>query len=296
MSRSLYSQLTQPTPPSRRRRLPLLLAAVLIGVTLVVIPVLSRVPAEGADPPPAAAVTPVATPTPTPTPTPFDFTSPVPQSETVDMDYFSDALFIGDSRTQGLELYSGVKGATFYDYTGLTVFGVNNPGLVTVDGQDCSIMEGLEKGPQFGKIYIAFGMNELGYYNEENYLSTFGVFLEEIKSLQPDAVIYLQNLAPVDEDRCAEYGQPSCVNNTRVAVFNQMFARLAREHQVALLDIYGALDGDTGLPEGSTSDGIHFKRPLYETWLAYLMDHTVSPETYQAAQTHGDDTEGEREP
>ena len=139
-------------------------------------------------------------------------------------------------------------------------------------------------------------MNELGYYNEENYLSTFGVFLEEIKSLQPDAVIYLQNLAPVDEAKCAEYGQPSCVNNTRVSVFNQMFARLAREHQVALLDIYGALDGDTGLPEGSTSDGIHFKRPLYETWLAYLMDHTVSPETYQAAQTHGDDTDGEREP
>ena len=284
MSRSLYSQLTQPTPPSRRRRLPLLLAEVVIGVTLVMVPVLSRVPAEGADPPPTAAVTPVATPTPTPTPTPFDFTSSVPQSETVDMDYFSDALFIGDSRTQGLELYSGVKGATFYDYTGLTVFGVNNPGLVTVDGEDCSIMEALEKGPQFGKIYISFGMNELGYYNEENYLSTFGVFLEEVKVLQPNAVIYLQNLAPVDEDRCAEYGQPSCVNNTRVAVFNQMFARLAREHQVALLDIYSALAEDGGLPEDATIDGVHFKRPLYETWLAYLMDHTVTPQSYRAAQ------------
>lgn len=282
MSRSLYSQLTQPTPPSRRRRLPLLLAAVVIGVTLVVIPVLSRVPAEGADPPPTAAVTPVSTPT--PTPTPFDFTSSVPQSETVDMDYFSDALFIGDSRTQGLELYSGVKGATFYDYTGLTVFGVNNPGLVTVDGEDCSIMEALEKGPQFGKIYIAFGMNELGYYNEENYLSTFGVFLEEIKSLQPDAVIYLQNLAPVDEAKCARYGQASSINNTRVSVFNQLFARLARDHQVALLDIYSALAGDDELPEDATIDGVHFKRPLYETWLAYLMDHTVTPQSYRAAQ------------
>ena len=213
------------------------------------------------------------------------------------MDYFSAALFIGDSRTPGLELYSGVKGATFYDHTGLTVFGVNNPGLVTVDGQDYSIVEALEKGPQFGKIYIAFGMNELGYYNEENYLHTFGVFIEEVKALQPDAVIYLQNLAPVDEAKCKVYGQAFCITNARVQVFNQLFAQLAREHQVVLVDVYSALmgDGDT-LPEGATSDGIHFTRPLYETWLTCLMEHTVDPAVYQAGQTHADDMEGDREP
>ena len=38
------------------------------------------------------------------------------------MDYFSDALFIGDSRTDGLRLYSGIKGADFYCYKGLTIF------------------------------------------------------------------------------------------------------------------------------------------------------------------------------
>ncbi|MBM6666187.1 GDSL-type esterase/lipase family protein, partial [Flavonifractor plautii] len=224
-------------------------------------------------------------------------TQPAPKTQPVDMDYFSDALFIGDSRTQGLELYSGVKGATFYDHTGLTVFGVNNPGLVTVDGQDYSIVEALEKGPQFGKIYIAFGMNELGYYNEENYLHTFGVFIEEVKTLQPDAVIYLQNLAPVDEAKCKVYGQASCITNARVQVFNQLFAQLAREHQVVLVDVYSALmgNGDT-LPEGATSDGIHFTRPLYETWLTCLMEHTVDPAVYQAGQTHADDMEGDREP
>ena len=294
MSRSLYSQLTGNSSPPPRRRLPLVLAAIALGVVLVTVPVLSRAPAEGADPLPTATVTPTPTPTPTPA---FDFTQLAPKTDPVDMDYFSDALFIGDSRTHGLELYSGVKGATFYDHTGLTVFGVNNPGLVTVDGQDYSIVEALEKGPQFGKIYIAFGMNELGYYNEENYLHTFGVFIEEVKALQPDAVIYLQNLAPVDEAKCKVYGQASCITNARVQVFNQLFAQLAREHQVVLVDVYSALmgDGDT-LPEGATSDGIHFTRPLYETWLTCLMEHTVDPAVYQAGQTHADDMEGDREP
>ena len=294
MSRSLYSQLTGNSSPPPRRRLPLVLAAIALGVVLVTVPVLSRSPAEGADPLPTATVTPTPTPTPTPA---FDFTQPAPKTDPVDMDYFSDALFIGDSRTQGLELYSGVKGATFYDHTGLTVFGVNNPGLVTVDGQDYSIVEALEKGPQFGKIYIAFGMNELGYYNEENYLHTFGVFIEEVKALQPGAVIYLQNLAPVDEAKCKVYGQASCITNARVQVFNQLFAQLAREHQVVLVDVYSPLmgDGDT-LPEGATSDGIHFTRPLYETWLTCLMEHTVDPAVYQAGQTHADNMEGDREP
>ena len=294
MSRSLYSQLTGNSSPPPRRRLPLVLAAIALGVVLVTVPVLSRSPAEGADPLPTATVTPTPTPTPTPA---FDFTQPAPKTDPVDMDYFSDALFIGDSRTQGLELYSGVKGATFYVYTGLSIFGVNNPGLVTLDGQDYSIVEALEKGPQFGKVYIAFGMNELGYYNEENYLHTFGVFIEEVKALQPDAVIYLQNLAPVDEAKCKVYGQASCITNARVEAFNQLFAQLAREHQVVLVDVYSALmgDGDT-LPEGATSDGIHFTRPLYETWLTCLMEHTVDPAVYQAGQTHADDMEGDREP
>ena len=294
MSRSLYSQLTGNSSPPPRRRLPLVLAAIALGVVLVTVPVLSRSPAEGADPLPTATVTPTPTPTPTPA---FDFTQPAPKTDPVDMDYFSDALFIGDSRTHGLELYSGVKGATFYVYTGLSIFGVNNPGLVTVDGQDYSIVEALEKGPRFGKIYIAFGMNELGYYNEENYLRTFGVFIEEVKALQPNAVVYLQNLAPVDEAKCKVYGQASCITNARVQVFNQLFAQLAREHQVVLVDVYSALMGDSDtLPEGATSDGIHFTRPLYETWLTCLMEHTVDPAIYQAGQTHADDMEGDKEP
>lgn len=293
MSRSLYHKIIQENQaPPKRRRLPLMCAAVTVALVLVTVPVLGRGPVEGANPPPAAAATlipaPTATPTPTPTPDPaLDFSQPVPESAPVGMDYFSDALFIGDSRTQGLRLYSGVKGATFYDYIGLGVFGVNKPGVVTVNGTSCSIVEALEQGPQFGKIYIAFGLNELGYYNTEQYLSTFRAFLEQVKTLQPSAVIYLQNLAPVEEARCRAYGQAACINNDRVAVFNQLFAQLAQECRVALVDIHSALaDENGGLPDGATSDGIHFQRPQYETWLAYLMSHTVDPAAYQAGQTN----------
>lgn len=35
--------------------------------------------------------------------------------------YFDDAAFIGDSRTQGLQLYTGLPNATFYATQGLMV-------------------------------------------------------------------------------------------------------------------------------------------------------------------------------
>ena len=61
---------------------------------------------------------------------------------------------------------------------------------------------------------------------------------------------------------------------------------LAQEHQVALLDVAGALSDENGiLPADATADGVHFTKAWYQKWLAYLMNHTVSPEEYEAGQT-----------
>ena len=79
------------------------------------------------------------------------------------MDYFADALFIGDSRTDGLRLYSGIKGADFYCYKGLTVFEMDDRAVVELDGGKYTVEQALEKGPQYAKIYISLGINELGY-------------------------------------------------------------------------------------------------------------------------------------
>ena len=251
MSRSLYHKITD-DPPPRRRRLPLILAAVVVGAVLVTVPVLSRSPAEGADPAPTATVAPTPTPEPTPTPTPvFDFSQPVPHGVSVDMDYFSDALFIGDSRTDGLQIYSGIKGATFYCYKGLNIFDMSKRQVVEMNGGKYTVVEALQRGPQYKKIYISLGINELGYPGTDSFYKAFKSFLEEVKAAQPDAVIYLQNLVPVNPE-----------------------------------DVKSALSDANGiLPAEATVDGVHYTKAWYQKWLEYLMCHTVTPEAYQAAQT-----------
>ena len=36
------------------------------------------------------------------------------------------------------------------------------------------------------------------------------------------------------------------------------------------------------LPADTTVDGVHFTKAWYQKWLAYLMEHTVDAEVYQA--------------
>ena len=286
--------------PRRRNPIPLLAAAAAVCLALIIIPSLGSGPAQSAaaqspEAPrtlPSASPTPEATPTPTPTPEPtptpapaLDFTQPVPESEEVEMDYFADALFIGDSRTDGLRLYSGIQGADFYCYKGLTIFEVDERKIVELDGNSYSVVEALEKGPQYAKIYISLGVNELGYYNDDAYHQAFSEFLDTVKTLQPDAIIYLENLVPVNPQKCAEYKQPYYVNNDRVAAYNAIYPQLATEHQVALLDVASALSDENGiLPADATADGVHFTKAWYQKWLAYLMNHTVDPESYAAGQ------------
>ena len=286
--------------------LSLLVAAAVVCLCLILLPSAGQSPASEASSPlppevspaaasesPQAEVTPTPDPPPDPPPDPtpdpaaaFDFTQPAPQSDPVEMDYFSDALFIGDSRTDGLRIYSGIKGATFYCYKGLNIFDMGKRQVVEMNGGKYTVVDALEKGPQYKKIYISLGVNELGYPGTDSFYKAFKSFLEEVRSAQPDAVIYLQNLVPVNPEICAQKKQPSYVNNDRVADFNGVFPKLAEECQVVLLDMKTALSDENGiLPAEATVDGVHFTRAWYQKWLDYLMCHVVTPEAYQAGQT-----------
>ena len=76
--------------------------------------------------------------------------------------YFDDAVFIGDSRTEGLMLYGGMpEGTTFYASKGLNV---NTAGTTKIQdgGESITIMEGLRRHA-FKKVYVMLGVNELGW-------------------------------------------------------------------------------------------------------------------------------------
>ena len=288
---------------SRRARsgpsLPVLLAALVVCVVLLLLPALGRstqqtagvpspapsdaMPQVSPEMPDVSPVEPTETPAPTPVPTPAPTPSVSPTASEanreVDMSYFSDALFIGDSRTEGLQLYSGIEGATFFCYKGNTIFHVmaeDPKKVVTLDGNKYSVVGALEHtAGQFGKVYISLGVNELGYYDDQGYHDKFCALIDEVRRTQPDAVIYLQNVVPVNPELCAK-NWPSYVNNEKVNTYNEILDQVAEEKEVVLLDLHSALGTSDGiLAKENTSDGVHFNKAWYQEWLRYLMKHAV---------------------
>lgn len=206
----------------------------------------------------------------------YDYSQPVPESEPAPEDYFSDAAFVGDSRTDGLLLYSGIKGATGLSYKGLTISELEDKRVkFTVSGVTDTVMGALEK-ERYGKVYIMLGVNELGWHNDDLFYSTYVQAVRRIKELQPDAVIYLQAILPVTKKESD--GHPYFTNEN-ILRYNELIAQIAAEEQVYYLDVGVSVMGEDGtLPEEGSTDGIHLKRDYYKRWYEYLKTHVAPAE------------------
>ena len=216
----------------------------------------------------------------------YTFGTPVPESESVDDSWFEDAVFLGDSRTEGLQLYSGITSGTFFWEWGMSVFKVDdtNHRKVSVNGEKMTLMEALSTGT-WEKVYIMIGINDLGY-PAQSYQKALGEMIDQVREIQSGAAVYLQTMPPVNEALAQANGIAYYINNENVKAFNEAIAQIAAEKQVILLDTASCLsDGQGQLPEDMSSDGVHFKKVGYQTWLEYLKSHTVDPEEIQSART-----------
>ena len=63
----------------------------------------------------------------------------------VDAGYFSDAVFIGDSRTVGLHDYGGLNDSTFYATVGMNVYNLWTEKFCEVDGEKVTLEERLRQ-------------------------------------------------------------------------------------------------------------------------------------------------------
>ena len=228
----------------------------------------------GSSAPPAATTTPPATTTTTePATTTATFaggTSAIGSGQVADS-YFDDAAFIGDSRTQGLQLYTGLPNATFYATQGLMVDTFFSKKFVKAGGGKITIPDAM-KNQTFKKVYIMLGVNELGWAYEKVFIQKYGEVVDKVKELQPDAKIYVQSILPVTK---AKSDGDAIYNNTKISRYNELIEQMCREKGVTYLHVADAVGLDNGaLPAGSATDGVHLNREYCYKWLDYLKTHT----------------------
>lgn len=204
----------------------------------------------------------------------YDYSSPVPQSAPVDDSYFSDAVFMGDSRTEGFALFSGLDTMTTYASRGLNVSTVFTDATIDLNGTMVTAIDAL-RNTSFSKLYIMFGLNEASWPYSEVFIDEYGDIIDEARAINPNAIIYIQSILPVTKS-CSDSSES--FNKTKIDSLNAMLQQLAAEKQVYYIDCEKALaDSEGYLPEEASTDGIHFGVPECEAWLEYLKTHTVSP-------------------
>ena len=228
----------------------------------------------GSSAPPAATTTPPATTTMTePATTTATFaggTTAIGSGQVADS-YFDDAAFIGDSRTQWLQLYTGMPNATFYATQGLMVDTFFSKKFVKAGGGKITIPDAM-KNQTFKKVYIMLGVNELGWAYEKVFIQKYGEVVDKVKELQPDAKIYVQSILPVTK---AKSDGDAIYNNTKISRYNELIEQMCREKGVTYLHVADAVGLDNGaLPAGSATDGVHLNREYCYKWLDYLKTHT----------------------
>ncbi len=217
---------------------------------------------------------PPASPTPTPVPLGPDGL-PLVRYTFVDDSYFDDAVFIGDSRTRSLQLYSGLDNTTFLAETGLTIQTVLDRKLTPSNStQKTTVREYLETH-QFRKVYLMLGINELGSGTTESFVEDYAAVLQTIRELQPDAIIYLQAILNISE---AKHNEGTYINNDTILERNALLKTLADNVTVFWLDANQAIcDENHFLRKEYTYDGVHLQAKYVPIWVMWLESNAVLP-------------------
>lgn len=195
-----------------------------------------------------------------------------PSFVTVDNSYFDDALFIGDSRMEGIKDYSDIKNSTFYASSGLNVFKINKNNI-EVDGYGKTSFSHVLNAKKYGKVYLMSGLNESGY-KLNVIMNQYTSIVEQIREAQPDAIIFLcANLhVSAKMDKTEKYR-----NNKTLNEINEGIKTLADNKSIFYIDINNDYFNDENgcLDSNITSDGVHFLGKYYKIWGQWFREHGI---------------------
>lgn len=183
-----------------------------------------------------------------------------------DESFFDDALFIGDSRMVSSAYYARLGKADYFTDVGMNVFQIFSV-TASDDNFDATDLTTLLQNRTYKKIFIMLGINECGY-PMSSLLSAYQEDIDTLKSLQPDATIYLMKVYGVSRSvaESASYFSPQ-----RLQEVNDGIAGLADGKKVHCLDASHLYCDDEGyMKEEYTSDGVHpyaKDAALFAQWL-----------------------------
>lgn len=198
-----------------------------------------------------------------------------PGSGQVDLSYFADAAFLGDSLTVGFSDYNiNLGGALLCGYTGVGPDAIVNRSAVRSSIRGDEIALDVLAAAQPKKLYILLGTNTLTTVGaSDRFLAYYGQMLDLLQQTLPGCTIYVQSIPPVRPEAATE--KPGLASDIIRSV-NEQLAQLAASKGCVYLDLWETLaDGEGNLKEVlAAPDGVHLSAGNgYGAWVTYLRNH-----------------------
>ena len=198
-----------------------------------------------------------------------------PSCGQVDLSYFADAAFLGDSLTVGFSDYSiNLGGALICGYTGVGPDAIVNRSAVKSSVRGSEVAMDVLTAAQPKKLYILLGTNTLTTLGAaDRFLAYYGQMLDQLRQALPGCVIYVQSIPPVRPQAAAE--KPGLASDVLRSV-NEQLAKLAADKGCVYLDLWETFADENGnLKEMlAAPDGVHFSAGNgYGAWVTYLRNH-----------------------
>lgn len=208
------------------------------------------------------------------------------QTDTAADSYFNNSVFVGDSISLKLQTYVESVRETEPDFLGNAQF-LTNQGLgvgnalwqisddsrhPTYNGTVMTVEDAIAAMDGITRVYLMLGMNDIQFYDVEEFLNNYRTLIYLIRSKTPGVDICIQSITPGIAGRTNE---PS---NTDIFRYDLALAQFCAEYGYTYLDVASELRDSSGnLPETLCSDatnmGLHFNDSAIEIWIRYLRTH-----------------------
>ena len=172
---------------------------------------------------------------------------------------FESVVFMGDSQAEPLSLYGYADSSSVVASKGRNVISARD---------DLKTVASLR--PQ--KIVMLYGVNDLLLFKTtEDFISHYRALIEGIRSMIPDAEIYVNSVYPVKDSVIEK--KPLF---RRSGDFNKALSSMCEEMGITYIDSVPIIKGK---PEYYAADGIHFRTQYYPEWLEFIITQIGLQET-----------------
>ncbi|MBQ8869252.1 MAG: hypothetical protein IJ027_06020 [Oscillospiraceae bacterium] len=200
------------------------------------------------------------------------FSKPLPESDMRETAYFNDAVFVGDSITTGIDLYSSLTNTKVVASTGINLETVLTADSVRNKAGDKVTIPAAVKELKPAKIYLMLGTNGLDWMSVDQMVAQYEKVFDKLKADNPDAIFYIQSIPPITKEKEQNASQMSI---SKIKEYNLRLLTLAESKKAYFVDVYSAIASEDGyLSPDISTDGVHFESSVYVNWIEYVRRHT----------------------